>query len=656
MTHLSIDIETKSSIDIGAAGAYKYAQSDDFQILLFAYKQDLDEVKIVDLTVGEVIPEHIVNALADPTVTKHAYNAAFEWWCLNQAGYTTLIEQWRCTMVHGLYCGYTAGLGALSESLGLPFEKQKSKTGNALISYFCKPCKPTKTNGGRSWNLPHHDKDKWELFKEYCIKDVVAESEIASRLALYPMPEKEIRLWQSDVKMNAFGMRVDENLISGALHIGALSSQKLMDEAIALTGLNNPNSNTQLLGWLQGQGIDIPNLQKDTVAAFLDQELPANVRTVLELRLQMAKTSIKKYQALDCAKGLDNRVRGVSQFYGANRTGRWAGRIFQHQNLPRNYLKTLDIARRLTLAKNYDGLKLIYGNVPDTLSQLVRTAAIPSESNKLIIADFASIEARIIAWLAGEKWVMEVFATHGKIYEATAAQMFNISVDLIQPGNPEYEYRQRGKVATLALGYQGGIGALTQMGAVQMGIPEDDLPDIVSRWRHANKRIVALWYAVEDAATKALLSAQPQSIHGITFALEGDLIYGQQFLTITLPSNRKLYYAKPFLSDNQWGRKSIHYYSMNQETKKWGVNSTYGGKLVENIVQAIARDCLAESLISLEAAGHRVVFHVHDEVVVDAPKGVLVEDVIRIMEKPIAWAPDLLLKADGFESEYFMKN
>ncbi len=660
MKHLSIDIETRSSVDIGKAGLYKYAQSPDFRILLFAFQEDGNPVEVVDLAQGEEIPEHAVRMLADPDVTKHAYNAAFEWYCLNRAGYQTPLEQWRCTMAHGLYCGYTAGLDATGKAIGLPQDKQKLAAGKALIRYFCVPCRPTKTNGNRTWNQPWHAKEKWELFKEYNRQDVVTERAILNRLEQFPMPEAEQKQWQMDVLMNAFGVRVDTELIEGALYIDAVSTQELTEEAVRITGLGNPNSGAQLVPWLNTQcGRErFQDIQKATVADALDhrEDYPEDVRRMLEIRQQLGKTSIKKYVAMDTAKGEGDRVRGLTQYYGANRTGRWAGRMVQMQNLPRNYLKTLDYARDLVKDKNYAGLKLLYGNVPDTLSQLIRTAFIPSEGNKFVVSDFSAIEARVIAWLAGEQWVNEVFATHGKIYEATAAQMFGVPVDRIVKGNPEYSLRQKGKVATLALGYQGGTSALIAMGALNMGLTEDELPDIVSRWRQANPRIRDLWYAVENAALAAMETARPQAIRGLIFALEGDLLYGQSFLTVRLPSGRKLYYPKPFLKENQFGKQALHYYTVGQQTRKWEVASTYGGKMTENIVQAIARDCLAVTLERIYDRGLQTVFHVHDEVIIDAPMETTVEEICDLMAEPIPWAPGLILKGAGFESSYYMKD
>lgn len=655
MADLSIDIETRSSVEIRKAGLYRYAQSADFEVLLFAYQMDDATVEIIDLAQGEKIPEWIVEALQSADVIKHAYNAAFEWYCLNTAGYRTPLDQWRCTMAHGLYCGYPGGLDAIGKAIGLPQDRQKLATGKALIRYFCVPCRPTKSNGNRTWNLPKHAPEKWQLFKEYCKQDVTAENSILRRLDQYPVPAEEERLWQMDVKMNAFGVRVDEELTDGALYIDEVSRQTLMEEAMGITGIDNPNSTVQLMEWLEKNGAETDNLRKATVSDLLAEQPAENVKRMLEIRQQLGKTSVKKYEAIRNAKGADGRVRGLTQYYGANRTGRWAGRLVQMQNLPRNYLGTLDEARKIVKKKNYEGLRLIYGNVPDTLSQLIRTAFIPSEGNKFVVADFSAIEARVIAWLAGEQWVNEVFATHGKIYEATASQMFHVPVEKIKKGNPEYSLRQKGKVATLALGYQGGTSALIAMGALNMGLTEEELPDIVLRWRNANKRIVDLWYSIEQAALKVMQTAEPQAINGLIFALEGDMLYGQCFLTVRLPSGRKLFYPKPFLQENQFGKMALHYYSTGSN-KKWGVESTYGGKMTENIVQAIARDCLAETLKRIEDKGLHVVFHVHDEVIIDAPEETTVEEICGLMADPIPWAPGLILKGAGFEGKYYMKD
>ena len=656
MKHLSIDIETRSGVEIGKTGLYRYAQDPDFKILLFAYMADNDPVQIVDLESGEMIPEEILKALKDPNIIKHAYNASFEWYCLKRAGYETLLGQWRCTMIHGLYCGFTAGLEATGKAIGLPQNKQKMTVGKALIRYFCVPCRPTKSNGGRRWNHPDHAPEKWQLFKEYCCQDVVTEHEILLRLSAFPVPEAEWVLWRMDVRMNAFGVRVDTNLIEGALTIDTISTQKLTEEAIRITGLDNPNSTVQLTEWLRKKGVSADNLQKATVQDLLTGELSNDVRQVLEIRQQLGKTSVKKYAAMQTAKCKDDRIRGLTQFYGANRTGRWAGRLVQMQNLPRNYLSTLDDARKLVKQKNYPAVRAVYGNVQDTLSQLIRTTFIPSDGNHFVVADFSAIEARVIAWLAGEQWVNEVFATHGKIYEATASQMFHVPIEKIVKGRPEYSLRQKGKVATLALGYQGGVNALISMGALNMGLSEEELPDIVNRWRTANPRIRDLWYAVEEAALAVMQNAQPQGIRELIFRLEGDLVYGQTFLTIQLPSGRKLFYPQPFLQENRFGKMAVHYRSVNQQTRKWTIDSTYGGKLVENIVQAIARDCLAETLRRIDARGLQVVFHVHDEVIIDAPMRTTVEEICDLMAQPISWAPGLVLKGAGFAGNYYMKD
>ena len=656
MKHLSIDIETRSGAEIGKTGLYRYAQDPEFGILLFAYMADNDPVQIVDLERGEAIPEEILKALKNPDIIKHAYNASFEWYCLNQAGYETSLDQWRCTMIHGLYCGFTAGLEATGKAIGLPQDKQKMTIGKALIRFFCVPSRPTKSNGGRRWNLPDHAPEKWRLFKEYCCQDVITECEILHRLSAFPVPEEEWDLWRMDVRMNAFGVRVDTDLIEGALTIDTISTQKLTKEATRITGLSNPNSTAQLTEWLHQEGISTDNLQKATVQELLTGELSDDVRRVLEIRQQLGKTSVKKYVAMQTAKCEDDRIRGLTQFYGANRTGRWAGRLVQMQNLPRNYLPTLDEARELVKQKNYPAVRAIYGNVPDTLSQLIRTAFIPSDGNHFVVADFSAIEARVIAWLAGEQWVNEVFATHGKIYEATASQMFHVPIEKIVKGQPEYSLRQKGKVATLALGYQGGVNALIAMGALNMGLDESELPDIVQRWRTANPRIRDLWYAIEEAALAVMQNAQPQGIQGLIFRLEGDLVYGQTFLTIQLPSGRKLFYPQPFLQENRFGKMAVHYYSVNQQTRKWEIDSTYGGKLVENVVQAIARDCLAETLRRIDARGLQVVFHVHDEVIIDAPMGVTVKEICDLMAQPIPWAPGLILKGAGFVGDYYMKD
>lgn len=563
-------------------------------------------------------------------------------------------------MLHGLYCGYTAGLEATGKALGLPQDKQKLTTGKALIKTFCSPCKPTRSNGNRTRTLPQHEPEKWKLFMEYCRQDVVTEMEIEKRLSFFPVPEQIQMQWQLDQIQNVRGVAIDTKLIEGALWLDAEASAENISEAKMVTGLENPNSVLQLKAWLENEtGKSIPDLSKETVTDMLNSELSEEVRRVLELRQELGKTSTKKYTAMTEAMCADLRLRGMLQFYGANRTGRWAGRLVQVQNLPRTYLhgSELDFARQLVKERNKNALKLAYGSVPDTLSQLVRTAFIPEKGKVFVDADFSAIEARVIAWLAGESWVLEVFRTHGKIYEATASQMFGVSIDLIKKGNPEYALRQKGKVATLALGYQGGVGALIAMGGLKMGLAEEELPDIVSRWRAANPNIVRCWKTIEQAAIQAIESGAAVGARGLIFAREADVMNNQDFLTVALPSGRKLFYAKPHISINQWGNKSIGYYGMDQTSKKWTRLETYGGKLTENIVQAIARDCLAWNMAKLEAKGHRIVFHIHDEVVIEADESTAdLDEVCRIMGEEIPFAPGLPMAADGWVGGYFTKD
>lgn len=657
--HLSIDLETYSSVPIGKAGAQKYIQSPDFEILLFAYSLDGAPVEIIDLAQGETLPQWLVSALTDPAYIKHAYNASFEIGCLSKFMGPLPLDQWRCTMLHGLYCGYTAGLEATGRALGLPEDKQKLSTGKFLIRYFCIPCSPTKTNGGRTRNYPHHDPKRWQLFKEYCMGDVITEMEILRRLSNFPMPAEVQKQWQTDLNINNRGVAVDMDMVHGALYIGETTRQQLTEEAVSLSGLENPNSLKQLAKWLEEElDEELADLRKDTVSRLLGGNLSSDAaRRMLEIRQELGKTSTKKYNAIEAAVCADGRCRGLLQFYGANRTGRWAGRLVQVQNLPRTYVEPLPLARGLVKRRETAKLRMLYGSVPDTLSQLIRTSFIAAPGHVLLDADFSSIEARVISWLAGEQWRLEVFKTHGKIYEASASQMFGVPLELIKKGNPEYALRQRGKVAELALGYQGSTGALVKMGALDMGLSEEELPDIVSRWRDANKRIRDLWYAMEAAAVSVIQNGAPTGLHNILLAREVDPCNGLDFLTIRLPSGRKLYYANPSLGVNQWGNPSIMYKGMDQTTKKWKQIETYGGKLVENCVQAIARDCLAEAIERLEAMGYAVVFHVHDEVVIECtPDRADLDRVAAIMSQPLTWAPDLPLGADGWIGEFYKKD
>ena len=667
--HLSIDLETYSSVPITKAGAQRYVASDDFELLLFAYSLDGEPVQIIDQAQGEQVPYWLINALTNPDYIKHAYNAPFEFACLSKVYGPLIPAQWRCTMFHGLYCGYTAGLDATGRALGLPEDKQKLSTGKALIRYFCVPCKPTKANGGRTRNYPQHDPDKWQLFKEYCCQDVVTEMEIERRLSGVPVPGFVQKQWETDLVINSRGVAVDIPFVEGALVVGDSVKESLMQEAAELTKLSNPNSVSQLKDWLNAamdtdEDTRIEGLNKDTVRMLLakDDNSP-EVQRVLEIRQELGKTSTKKYNAIQVCVCPDRRVRGLLQFYGANRTGRWAGRLVQVQNLPRTYTEPIELARELVKDMKVDGLRYIYGSVPDTLSQLIRTAFIASPGHKLIDADFSAIEARVISWLAGEQWRLEVFRTHGKIYEASASQMFGVPLELIKKGNPEYALRAKGKVAELALGYQGSAGALINMGALEMGLSEDELPDIVTRWRAANKRIQSLWYDMDSAAVQVIEEGGSVMVHGLRLSREYDSRQGVSLLTIQLPSGRKLYYVDPAIGTNRFDKPSITYMgigSSNKTSKKWQRLETYGGKLVENVTQAVARDCLAEAIERLEAAGFPIVFHVHDEVVIDirpyAEDDAMLEQVCSIMKQPPAWAPDLPLNAAGWVGDFFTKD
>ena len=669
--HLSVDIETYSDVDIGRAGLYKYAQSPAFAVLLFAYSLDGGPVQVADLTgAGAGLPEEVIRLLFDPGCIKHAYNAAFEWYCLSRyfhleegAGCSPedWLPQWRCTMLHALYCGYPAGLDAAGKAMGLPQDRQKLAAGRALIRYFCTPCRPTKANGGRTRNLPEHDPDKWALFQTYNAQDVAVEMEIARRLAHFPVPGDVQAQWAADQIINARGVAVDRALVQGALELDTRAREGYLEEAAALTGLDNPNSVAQLARWLQAEtGGAVVDLRRDTVAGLLAQDLPGEkARRVLELRQALGKTSNKKYSALAAALCGDGRVRGLLQFYGANRTGREAGRIVQPQNLPRTYIDSalLPLARALVKARQGAGLAALFGPVPDTLSQLIRTAFVASPGHILVDADFSAIEARVLAWLAGEAWVLEVFRTHGKIYEATASQLYGVPLERIQKGNPEYALRQYGKAATLALGYGGGAPALITAGHLPRDTPEGELLDIRDRWRRANPAIVRFWYDVEAAARSAVEQGRRTQLPGgqLAFAREGDA--WNDFLTIRLPSGRKLFYARPHMGVNRFGRPAVCYWGVGQKSHRWEVVETYGGKLAENITQAVARDCLFDAVMRLEAAGYPVAFHIHDEVVIDAPPGKdRLEDVLALLRQVPDWAEGLPLDADGWVNPFFKKD
>lgn len=669
--HLSIDLETYSEVNIGKAGAYRYILDPSFEILLFAYSLDGMPVEVIDVASGQVIPLWLKNALKNPLYIKHAYNAAFEWFALSKYLGWLPPDQWRDTMLHALYCGYPASLDAAGRAMGLPEDKKKLTTGKALIRYFCVPCKPSNANGNRTRNLPRHDPAKWALFKEYNGQDVVTEMEIDRRLSAFPVPAFVQKQWETDLMMNARGVAADMEMVSGALVIGATVKSQLMAEARQLSGLDNPNSIKQLARWLTDatdSDAEITSVTKETVATMLKQPQPANVQRMLEIRQELGKTSTKKYDALETCIADDGRVRGLLQFYGANRTGRWAGRLVQVQNLPRTYTHPLPPARQLVKDRNIDGLRLMYGSINDTLSQLIRTAFVATPGNVLIDADFSAIEARVISWLAGQEWRLEVFRTHGKIYEASASQMFHVPIEKIKKGNPEYALRQRGKVAELALGYQGGVSAMRRMdtGHNLDDLSDDEVKGIVDSWRETNSMIRDLWNIVDSAAVTVITNGGAQTIRSettdavITLACELDVITGTRYMTILLPSGRKLYYPSPEIGVNRWGNPSVSYMGQNQTTKRWERVETYGGKLVENIVQAIARDCLAIAIENLEAQGLHVVFHIHDEVVIDTPawadEDTMLDTVTKIMTKPIPWAQMLPLNADGWVDKFFKKD
>lgn len=654
MRHLNIDIETYSPNGI-SFGVYKYSESEEFEILLFSYAYDFGEVHVVDLVSGEKIPDEVIKDLRNPEVIKHAHNAQFEITCLNRAGYQTPVEQWRCTMIHGAYLGYPMGLAKLGKALGLPQDKLKDKAGAALIRYFSVPCKPTKKNGGRTRNLPKHDPDKWFAYGMYNMQDVVTEMECYRRLSAFPVPEEVEKQWQIDIRMNAAGVGIDRQLVDGALTINEENKKALLEEAYELTGLSNPNSRNQLLDWLNSNtNLELEKLTKDSVAAAMT-DADDVAKKVLTIRKKLAKSSVSKYEMMASATGNDGRLRGTLQFYGANRTGRWAGRLLQVQNLPRNYIVNLDIARDLVKKSDRAGLGLLFGDVSDTLSQLIRTAIIAKEGYTLCVADFSAIEARVIAWLSGETWRQKVFAEGGDIYCASASSMFGVPV--VKHGVNGH-LRQKGKVAELALGYQGGVNALKAMGALDMGLTEEELPNIVELWRQASPKIKGLWYTVEKAAVYTVTTGNPMTIdHGITIRLEVDPFYGYRYMTIELPSGRKLFYPDPHIKLNNFDKEAVHF--KTQLNNAWVTESTYGGKLVENITQAVARDCLALTLMRLSGNGLPAIMHIHDEAVIEVPKDEA-DEYLDIVEKtfalPIPWAEGLALTAAGFTNDYYMKD
>lgn len=662
---ITVDIETYSPQDISKVGLFRYAQDPEFQVLLFGYcAEDSAAPTVLDLTL-EPDPRCCLYVsmpwLFDASYTKRAHNAAFEWWCLSE--YMELsweqrvlwLQQWECSMIHALYCGLPAQLGALGQVLQQPEDALKMKEGKALIAYFCKPCKPTKRNGGRTRNLPQHDPAKWHLFCKYNGMDVIAERANDRKLAPWPVPESIVQQWREDVEMNARGVAVDMALVKGALACSALITEEQTAESKTLTGLANPGSRAQLLGWLHNRGVELPGLTKEDVTHALAGELPSDVRRVLELRQQLGKTSNTKYETIAASAGPDHRVRGTLQFYGANRTGRWAGRLLQVQNLPRTYLDHQAEWRSIVKLHDPEALALLTDNVSDTLSQLIRTALVPGKGCTFVDADFSAIEARLIAWLAGEEWVLDVFRTTGKIYEATAARIFGVPFDSIVKGNPNYKYRQRGKVATLALGYQGGVGAMKRMGGDQLGLDDDGLQDIVNRWRRQNPHICKLWQTMQTAAVLTICTGQTvRARKGVFLRKEAVPGFPFPFLTMQLPSGRKLFYADPGTTPDD----RITY--KEWDTGSWREAETYGGKLTENLTQAVGRDCLAFALDNLRRAGYQVVFHVHDEVIIELPTTqdaeAALDSVVRIMSIVPPWAEGLPLNAAGWYGDFFTKD
>lgn len=644
MRTLAIDIETFSYVDLQKSGVYAYTASPHFQILLFAYAFDDDEVQIIDLASGEKLSNEIIAAITDDSIIKTAFNAQFERTCLSKYINQKLSpKSWQCTAVQAASLGLPLSLDGVAQVLGLT--EQKMKEGKDLIKFFAIPCKPTKTNGERTRNLPHHAVDKWETFKTYCKRDVEVERAIRKKIARYPISENEQRNYILDQEINDRGVFVDLELVAKAMKCDKLHKEDTFTQAQRLTGLDNPNSVEQLKQWLIENGVEVDNLSKKAVAD-LAKVSDGEVKKLLNLRLQLAKTSIKKYEAIERSVCADGRVRGLLQFYGANRTGRWAGRLVQVQNLPQNHLKDLTLARNLVKNGDFSALELLFESVPHVLSELIRTAFIPKPNHRFIVADFSAIEARVIAWIAGEKWRMDVFATHGKIYEASASQMFKVPIEEITKTSP---LRQKGKISELALGYGGSVGALTAMGALDMGVVEEELQGLVTAWRKANPNITRLWWDIDKAAIKAVRERTSVEVGKIKMHYESGIMF------ITLPSGRRLSYIKPKIEPNKFGRDAITYEGIGT-AKKWEKIETYGPKLVENIVQATARDLLAEAMLKVDDKGYDIVMHCHDEIIVEVPVEFgSVKDVCDIMAIAPVWAKDLPLRADGFECEWYQK-
>ncbi len=644
MIKLNIDIETYSSVDLAKSGVYRYTEAPDFEILLFSYSTDSGPVQVIDLASGEMLPASIRNAIFDESVTKWAFNAQFERVCLSRYFDRWLKpDSWRCTMAWSAYLGLPLSLEGAALVTGA--DNQKLTEGKDLIRYFSVPCKPTQANSGRLRNLPEHAADKWERFKAYNIRDVEAEMAIQSRLEKFLMPEDEWQNYILDQQINDRGIQLDMELVEQAIKCDEKSRAQLTWTMRELTDLDNPNSVAQMKAWLAENGLETESLDKAAVKELL-QTAPERLSRVLELRQALAKSSVKKYTAMKNAVCSDGRARGLLQFYGANRTGRFAGRLIQVQNLPQNHLPDLEQARSLVRAGQFDAMEVLYDSIPVVLSELIRTAFVPKEGCKFIVADFSAIEARVIAWLAGESWRNDVFATHGKIYEASAAQMFRVPIEEITKGSP---LRQKGKIAELALGYGGSAGALKAMGALDMGLSEEELKPLVSAWRNANPNIVRLWWDVDNAVKTAVKEKTRTETHSIQFE------YCSGMLLIRLPSGRQLTYVKPRMGVNSFGSESVNYEGVGS-TKKWERIDSYGPKFVENIVQAIARDILCYAMRRLDQAGHKIVMHVHDEAVIEAPVETSVQGVCSIMGETPPWSKGLLLRADGYECDFYKKD
>lgn len=642
---LSMDIETYSDVDLTKCGVYAYVDSPNFTILLFAYAFGDEETKIVDLACGEPLPREVMDALTDESVIKTAFNAMFERTCLSRyLGIHLSPVSWQCTAVQAAMLALPLSLEGVGEVLNI--ERKKLKEGADLVRYFSIPCKPTQANGRRTRNLPEHAPDKWELFKRYCIRDVDAEREIRQKLRNFPIPDLEMELYRLDQEINDRGILVDRDLVSRAVECDLQYTDAATARAYELTGLNNPNSVAQIKKWLSRRGVEVASLDKKAVKGLLP-EADGEVLEVLKLRLLMAKTSVKKYEAIERSVCLDGRVHGLLQFYGANRTGRWAGRLVQVQNLPQNHLPDLELARNLIKQSRFEDVELLFESTPGVLSELIRTAFVPRPGTRFIVADFSAIEARVLAWISGEKWRLDVFSSHGKIYEASASAMFGVPIEEIGKGSP---LRQKGKIAELALGYGGSVGALTAMGALEMGLTEEELPALVNQWRRANPHITKFWWDVDAAAIAAVREKKGTAVGSVAFSYKSGILF------VTLPSGRELSYIKPRMEINKFGREGLTYEGIG-ENKKWMRIETYGPKLVENIVQATSRDLLALAMLRLRIHGFAIVMHVHDEAVLEVPEGQSsVGEICGIMAEVPGWAAGLPLRADGYECGFYKKD